>query len=105
MPYQLSTPRAFFVDKPTQVSITRLRIIGISVELEPDMRARTSVELQSGSGPYTAEESRDFTFTADSTARILNASASGVAKTAAALERAVFDELARLGIIPNGTVS
>jgi len=103
MPYTLTTPRTFSVEKATSVSITRLRIIEYSVQIEPVISSSAIAALQSGTGPYFDEISRRYEFSGDSTTRILIASTAGTSRVSAALEKGIFDELARLGVIPTGT--
>jgi hypothetical protein len=105
MPYTLSVPKSFNVQRFVAVNITRLRIVEFRLAVEPQLRSVITAELQSGSGPYVAEEQVEFDFNTDSTTRILTANPVGTIRVSAALETAVFDELARLGTIPNGTVS
>lgn len=105
MPFLLSAPKSFNVPRQVAVSITRLRVVAFSLDLEPDLRSRVEAELQSGSGPFTAESTVHIQLNTDSTTRILTASPAGTTRVSAALEKAIFDELARLGTIPAGTVS
>ena len=103
MPYVLTTPRTFQVEKPTSVSITRLRIVEYSVQIEPVIASSAIAALQSGTGPYADETSIRYTFNSDSTTRILTSNPAGANRVSAALEKGIFDELARLGVIPTGT--
>jgi len=105
MPYLLSVPKNFTVSKATTVAITRFRLIGFRVDIEPDLTSRVYAELQSGSGPYAAEETRDITFDNVSTLRILNTAPTGTTKLSQALERSIFSELSLLGQIPSGSVT
>jgi len=103
MPYVLATPKTFLVPKDTSVSITRLRILDFRVSLEPVVASSTHVSLQSGSGPYMDETMLSYSFSKDSTTRILAANHTGTTRAGQALEKGVFDELVRLEVIPAGT--
>jgi hypothetical protein len=105
MPYLLATPRTFNVSKETPVSITRLRVIEYAVKLEPAATSHVMASLQSGSGPYADETVISYHFNADSTMRILATNNSGTTRAGQALEKGIFDELARLNVIPAGTTS
>ena len=105
MPYILSVPKSFSVSKPGAVDITRVRIVGFKVDIDPTLQSQAVVELQAGTGPYTAEDKIWVIFDEASTVRILNADPTGLNKVSKALEKAVFDEMAALGKIPAGTVS
>ncbi len=105
MPYLLSTPKTFATSRVVDVDITRLGITGFQLNVEPILQARVEAELQSGTGPYTAEHTIYVELNAASTGRILNSATTGVNKVSQALERAVFDELAVLNKIPTGTVT
>jgi len=105
MPYTLSVPRAFPIDRPISVNITRLKINGFSVLVSPELRSKVDAQIQSGTGPYVDEASITFDLDSESTARILGADPTGINRISTALEKAVFDELAFLGKIPTGTVT
>lgn len=104
MPYILDTPKALPVAKEVSVAITRLRIISFFLSVGSPIKSRADVELQSGSGPYAEETTAPFDFDQNSTMLILNTSTAGESKVSGALEKGIFNEMTRLGILPTGSV-
>lgn len=104
MPYNLSVPRAISVPRHVSVDITRVRIVSLQLTAEDPRAGSVSVDMLSGTGPYQSEGLRSFGLEAESVNRILLATVGTTTRLSNLLERAVFDELARLGHIPAGTV-